>query len=142
MTSRSAPPTPTAPRARSTASNVVDSSAWLEFFKKSDRAALYREAILDAERLLVPVICLYEVFKTLSRQRSEVEALQAVAAMEQGRVIELSADLALLAAKLSLEHSLPMADASILATTYSEQAELWTQDADFEGLRDIRYFPR
>ena len=35
-----------------------------------------------------------------------------------------------------------MADASILATAYSEEAELWTQDADFEGLPGVRYFPR
>ena len=142
MTSRSAPPTPTPPRARSTASNVVDSSAWLEFFKKSERAALYREAILDTERLLVPVICMYEVFKTLSRQRSEADALRAIEAMHQGRVIDLSAELALNAAQLSREHSLPMADALILATAYSQQAELWTQDADFEGLPDVRYFPK
>ena len=121
--------------------NVVDSSAWLEFFRKSERAVLYREAILDTERLLVPVICMYEVFKTLSRQRSEGDALRAIEAMHQGRVVALSAELALHAAQLSLEHSLPMADASILATAYSEEAELWTQDADFGGLPDVRYFP-
>ena len=97
---------------------------------------------MDTGRLLVPVICLYEVFKTVSRQRSETEALQVVAAMQQGQVVEFSAALALRAARLSLEFSLPMADASILATTYSLQAELWTQDSDFDGLRDVRYFPK
>lgn len=122
--------------------NVVDSSAWLEFLADSERADLYEEPILDTGRLLVPVICLYEVFRVTSRQRSEVEALKAVATMRQGRVIEFSADLAVLAARLSLEHSLPMADASILATAYSEEAELWTQDADFEGLPGVRYFPK
>ena len=86
--------------------------------------------------------CLYEVFRVMARQRSEAEALEAVATMQQGTVIDLSAQLALRAAQLSLKHSLPMADASILATTYSQQAELWTQDADFKGLRDVRYFPR
>ncbi len=122
--------------------NVVDSSAWLEFLADSERADLYEEPILDTRRLLVPVICLYEVFRVMARQRSEAEALEAVAAMQQGTVIDLSAELALRAAQLSLEHSLPMADASILATTYSLQAELWTQDSDFEGLRDVRYFPK
>ncbi len=122
--------------------NVVDSSAWLEFLADSERADLYEEPILDTRRLLVPVICLYEVFRVMARQRSEAEALEAVAAMQQGTVIDLSAELALRAAQLSLEFSLPMADATILATTYSEQAELWTQDSDFEGLRDVRYFPR
>lgn len=122
--------------------NVVDSSGWLEFLADSERADLYEEPILDTGRLLVPVICLYEVFRVTCRQRSEVEAREAVATMRQGRVVEFSADLAVLAAKLSLEHSLPMADASILATAWSGEAELWTQDADFEGLPNVRYFPR
>ena len=122
--------------------NVVDSSGWLEFLADSERADLYEEPILDTRRLLVPVICLYEVFRVTSRQRSEVEALKAIAAMQQGRVVALSAELALHAAQLSLRYSLPMADASILATAYSEDAKLWTQDADFEGLPGVRYFPR
>ena len=122
--------------------NVVDSSAWLEYLADSDRADLYEEPILDTRRLLVPVICLYEVYRVMARQRSEAAALEAIAAMQQGTVIDLSAELALSAAQLSLEHSLPMADASILATAYSEEAELWTQDADFEGLPGVRYFPR
>ena len=122
--------------------NVVDSSAWLEFFADSERADLYEEPILDTTRLLVPAICLYEVYRVMARQRSEAAALEAIAAMQQGTVIDLSAELALSAAQLSLEHSLPMADASILATAYSEEAELWTQDADFEGLPGVRYFPR
>ncbi len=122
--------------------NVVDSSGWLEFFKKSERTALFREAILNTERLLVPVICLYEVFKTLSRQRTDVEARQAVATMQQGRIVALSPELALHAAQLSLRYSLPMADASILATAWSGEAELWSQDADFEGLPNVRYFPK
>lgn len=122
--------------------NVVDSSAWLEFFADSERADLYEEPILDTGRLLVPVICLYEVYRVMARQRSEAAALEAIAAMQRGTVIDLSAELALSAAQLSLEHSLPMADASILATAYAEEAELWTQDADFEGLPSVRYFPR
>ena len=122
--------------------NVVDSSGWLEYLADSERADLFEEPILHTRRLLVPTICLYEVFRITCRQRSEAEARQAVATMQQGRVVALSPELALHAAQLSLQHSLPMADASILATAWSEEAELWTQDADFEGLPNVRYFPR
>jgi hypothetical protein len=48
--------------------------------------------------LLIPVICLYEVSKVVNRQRSETEALQAIAAMQQGRVVPLTSELALAAA--------------------------------------------
>ncbi|MCY3964766.1 MAG: type II toxin-antitoxin system VapC family toxin [Acidobacteria bacterium] len=122
--------------------NVVDSSGWLEYLADSERADLFEEPILDTRRLLVPTICLYEVFRITCRQRSEAEAREAVAIMQRGRVVALSPELALHAAQLSLKHSLPMADASILATAWSGEAELWTQDADFEGLPGVRYFPR
>lgn len=45
--------------------NVVDSSGWLEYFADTDRADLFAPAIEDTERLIVPVICLYEVFKKI-----------------------------------------------------------------------------
>ena len=122
--------------------NVVDSSGWLEYLADSERADLFEEPILETRRLLVPTICLYEVFRLTCRQRSEAKAREAVATMQQGRIVALSAELALHAAQLSLRYSLPMADASILATAWSGDAELWTQDADFEGLPNVRYFPK
>ncbi|MXW00735.1 MAG: type II toxin-antitoxin system VapC family toxin [Holophagales bacterium] len=122
--------------------NVVDSSGWLEYLADSERADLFEEPILDTSALLVPTICLYEVFRITCRQRSEAEAREAIATMQQGQVVSLSPELALHAAQLSLKHSLPMADALILATAYSGEAKLWTQDVDFEGLPGVRYFPR
>jgi predicted nucleic acid-binding protein len=62
--------------------------------------------------------------------------------MKQGRVIELDESTALLAAKLSLQHKLPMADSLMLAAARSHQALLWTQDSDFKGLDGVKYFPR
>ena len=122
--------------------NVVDSSGWLEFFADTERATLFETPILDTENLLVPTVSLYEVFKNVLRQRSESEALQAAAAMQSGTVVELTAELSIEAAALSVEHSLPMADAILLATAYSHRAELWTQDVDFEGLEGVRFFAR
>jgi len=122
--------------------NVVDSSGWLEYFAGSLRARHFEEAILQTELLIIPVICLYEVFKVVNRQRSETDALQAVAAMQQGQVVPLTSELALSGAELSLQYSLPMVDSLIMATAQSVGAEVWTQDSDFEGLPHVRYFPR
>ena len=58
------------------------------------------------------------------------------------KVIELSSSIALLAAKLSLDLKLPMADSIILATAQIHGAVLWTQDNDFEGISDVHYFPK
>jgi len=119
--------------------NVVDSSGWLEYFADGENADFFAAAIEDAGNLVVPVISLYEVFKRVYQQRGSGEALQSVAVMEQGQVVPLDETLALSAAKLSVELKLPMADSIILATARFQNATLWTQDADFNGLDGVQY---
>jgi len=119
--------------------NVVDSSAWLEYFADGPNANAFAEAIETVEELIVPSICLYEVFKSVLRQRGESEALSAVALMRQGRIVELSERIALLAAQLSVQTELPMADSVILATARWHDAHIWTQDADFQGLEGVTF---
>ena len=122
--------------------NIVDSSGWLEYFSDGPNADCFGEPLGNVPELLVPTIILYEVFKVVCRQRGEDSALQATALMQQGRIIELSSSIALLAAKLSLEAKIPMAGSIILATAQTTDATLWTQDNDFEGLQGVRYFPK
>ena len=120
--------------------NVVDSSGWIEYFADGPNAEFFEDAIADAASLVVPSISIYEVFKRLLREPDGEEvALQVIAAMQRGRVVNLDAELALDAAKTSFETELPMADSIILATAHTYQATLWTQDADFEGMADVRY---
>jgi toxin FitB len=119
--------------------NVVDSSAWLEYFAGGPNAGFFAPAIEDPKRLIIPSICLYEVFKSIFRQEGKKEALEKTTAMRQGLVVDLTAGLSFKAATLSLKHRLPMADSIILATARSHGAKIWTQDADFEGLPEVKY---
>ncbi len=119
--------------------NVVDSSAWLEYFADGPNANAFAQAVEATDELIVPTICLYEVFKSVLRQRGESAALSAIALMRQGRVIPLTERIALLAADLSLQTKLPMADSVILATARVHHAHIWTQDADFDGLDDVTF---
>jgi predicted nucleic acid-binding protein len=122
--------------------NVVDSSGWLEYFADGPNAGFFANAIENTEDLVVPTVSLYEVFKRVLQQRGDGEALQAVAVMRQGRVVELSEDLAVAAARLSLDRGLPMADSIILASAVAWAATLWTQDADFERVPGVRYIAK
>lgn len=122
--------------------NVVDSSAWLEFFADGPNAGDFALPLSDRASLVVPTITIYEVFKVVCRQRGEDAALQAAALMQQGRAVELSPSLAMIAARTSLELALPMADSIILATARLHDAILWTQDEHFQGLPGVRYFPK
>ncbi len=119
--------------------NVVDSSGWLEYFAEGPNAGFFTAAIEKPADLVVPTISLYEVFKRVLQQRDHGAALQVVAVMRQGRVVELSEALAVSAARLSVKHGLPMADSIMLATAQASEATLWTQDADFKALPGVRY---
>ena len=122
--------------------NVVDSSGWLEYLADGPDAGPFAGPLGHPETLIVPSLSVYEVFKRVLQQRDETAALQAAALMQQGRVIDLDIGLAIVGAKLSLDHKLPMADAVILATARRFGAVLWTLDADFEGFPSTRYFAR
>ncbi len=122
--------------------SVVDSSAWLAYFADKPSAAEFAPAIEDVRRLVVPALCLLEVFKVVARQRGEGDALQAIAIMRQGEVVDLDAALALSAARADLDHRLPLADSIVYATARAVGGTLWTQDDDFKDLPDVRYVPK
>ena len=121
--------------------NVVDSSAWLEYFADGPNASEFADAVEDLDNLVVPTITIYEVFKRLRVQRDSEVALRGVSQMRRGHVADLDADLAIAAADLGADLRLPLADSVILATARRFQATLWTQDADFEGMSDVEYRP-
>ena len=122
--------------------NVVDSSGWLEYFADGENASFFAPAIEDSENLLVPTICVYEVSKRLMGQRGENTALVHISDMHQGQIADLTASIALQAAKISTDLRIAMADSIILATARTHTATLWTQDADFEGIEGVQYIQK
>jgi predicted nucleic acid-binding protein len=122
--------------------NVVDSSAWVAYFEDERNADVFAPIIERYDQLLVPSLSLTEVFKFICRNRDETTALNHVAQMQQGVIVPLDDNLALQAAEFGLSFRLPLADSVIFATARRFDATLWTQDADFEGLPGVQYFPR
>ncbi len=122
--------------------NIVDSSGWLEYFAEGSNAEFFAPAIEDTKNLLVPVICIYEVFKKLLLQNGLNEAQVHVSDMKQGKVVEIDESLALSAAKFSAELKLPLADSLILAAARANNATLWTQDEHFKDLDGVKYIEK
>jgi predicted nucleic acid-binding protein len=122
--------------------NVVDSSGWLEYFADGPNAAVFAKPIESTRSLIVPTLSLLEVFKRVTQQRSEDDALRAIAVMEQGKVVDLDRATALEAARLSSQHGIAMADSVMLATAHRHRATLWTQDSDFDGLQGAHYIAK
>ena len=119
--------------------NLADSSAWLAYFADEPAAGFFAEAIEDADLLIVPSVCIYEVFKVVMRERGEDDAFSAIAAMHQSTIVDLDADLAIEAAAIGLEEDLAFADSVIYTIAKKNNATLWTQDAHFRGKPGVRY---
>ena len=122
--------------------NIVDSSGWLEYFSAGKNANKFEEPLSDIESLIVPSITIYEVFKVILREKNENSALQGIALMKQGQVIDLNTEIAMSAAVISLKNKIPMADSIIIATANRYEATVWTQDNDFENMPGVKYFAK
>jgi toxin FitB len=122
--------------------NLVDSCGWLEYFADGPNADFYAGALEDTHTLLVPTICLLEVFKRILQQKGEDAALKAMAAMHQGLIVPLNSPLAMGAARISRDFQLPLADSVILATAQAYHAIIWTQDTHLKGLEKVKYIEK
>ncbi len=122
--------------------NIVDSSGWLSYFADEPSSKHFQSPLQDIESLVVPSITIYEVSKVVLRESGENEALQAVAAMQKGSIVEFTTRLAIAASRISLQYGLPMADSIILATARDCNATIWTQDIDFKNIPGVNYFQK
>src|SRR5579863_7174516 len=125
-----------------TKTNVVDSSGWLEYFADAENANFFAPAIENTKDLIVPSISLLEVFKHVLRQCSEKQAFESIECMLQGRVVDLDIEISLSAAKLGVQYKIPLADSIILATGFAHEATVWSQDADFKGLPNVKFISK
>ena len=117
---------------------VLDSSCWIEYFRDTPRADLFASVAEAPERMIIPIITVYEVTKKIRRELDETIAAFSESVMCRGRVMDI--DLALVRQSVTL--NLPLSDSLIYATAQAHKATLWTQDAHFEGLPSVKYFAK
>src|ERR1700688_1196083 len=119
---------------------LVDSSGWIEFLGDGPLADRFAPYFEREERLVVPAIVLYEVYKKLLSVRGSTAGDRFLSAALRARVVPIDERLALLAARISVDRRLAMADAMIYATALAAGASLITSDAHFESLSPATSF--
>ncbi len=122
--------------------NLIDSSAWIAYFTGEKNAGHFRDVIKNTEKLIVPSIVIYEVFKKIIKEKDKNTAIKYASYMSQGMVVSFDMPTALSAAMLSTEYHLAMADSMILATAQEYNATLWTQDSDFQNIPGVKFFKK
>jgi toxin FitB len=118
--------------------NIIDSSGWLEVLVDGPHRATIVK-IIDAGELMVPAITIFEVTKRVRLTQTAAEAARVESHMRRFTVAELTADRASAAAAISMQYKLPMAGSIIYAAALEFKATVWTLDADFEGLAQVKY---
>ena len=73
-------------------------------------------------RTITITISVFEVCRWTRRELGSRRALEAMALMQQGRIVDLDSTLAMNAARLSVDLKLPMADSITLATARAHAA--------------------
>ena len=116
---------------------IIDSSGWIEYFTDGPLSAEYAKYLKDFTKIVTPTIVLYEVYKKVRKERTEEDALLAVSLLSRTSIVPLRESTSLLAADLSLKHSLPMADAIVYATALEENCKVITSDMHFKGLVNV-----
>ena len=121
---------------------IVDSCGWLEWFTDGKLADEYEKYLADPDKLLMPAIVLYEVYKILKREVGEEKALFAVGYMNNSPVIPLDESLALAAADIALRERLAMADAIVVAAARANDCKVITSDLDLKDQTNVKYIPK
>jgi predicted nucleic acid-binding protein len=115
---------------------LLDSSVWIEVITQGK---LYEKCMHEkSDQIIVPTLVLFEVYRKLSKNLSEDKALIAIAMITQNQVQDMTQEVALTAADLSLEYNLGMADSLILAHSRIHKAKLITLDNDFSDIKDVK----
>ena len=122
--------------------NIVDASGWIEFFLAGANGPTFKPVIENTRELLVSSVNMYEVHRVLSRKLPVELRDMCLEVMRRVPVIELNDERAIAASQLSLKHGLAMADAARYAIALEHKAVVWTQDADYQGLKGVKDFPK
>jgi predicted nucleic acid-binding protein len=115
---------------------LVDSSGWIEFLGDGPRAGKFAPYFEHEERIGMPAIVLCEVYKKLLSAEAPTAADRFLSVAFRARVIPLDDRLAVLAARISVDRRLAMADAMVYATALASGAQIVTMDGHFKGLSD------
>ncbi len=121
---------------------IVDSCGWLEWFTDGQLADRYKEYLANTDKILIPAIILYEVYKVLKKEAGEEKALLAAGYMQKATLVPFDDALAFAAADIALQEKLAMADAIILATSQAHCCQIISSDADFKDLANVKYIPK
>ena len=127
---------------------LVDSWAWIEYFKGSEAGEKVKELLENSqEKVVVSLIIIAEVYNSFLRDYSPPNnkryAEASRKAMKQrSYVYDVDEEIAVDSAKVKHEKKWDLGDSIIYATAKREGAKVLTGDSHFKGLKDVMFLER
>lgn len=119
---------------------VVDSWAWLEFFKGTARGALVKRYLTTASSVNTPATNLYEVlYRTLEDEGTDAASKAGVFIENHSHIIAIDKQIASAAVDVRREEKLHAIDALALAAARMLEAKLLTGDPHFRGKKGVLF---
>jgi predicted nucleic acid-binding protein len=120
---------------------LIDSYGWLEYFLEGPLADKYAKYVEEANEnnYVTPTVVVYEVFKRIRCIQGEQSALEAYSQLTRTKIVELTSQIALEAAEISLAANLGMADSIVLATARAFNAEILTNDKHLKDFKECKF---
>jgi len=116
---------------------LIDSWAWIEYFKATSKGELSRKYIEGDEEIIVSTMNVAEIYNFLLKNMSKEADQHIEFILKASFVVPVSTEIALTAAKNKNKMNFGMADAIVLSTATANNANIVTGDADFIGLANV-----
>jgi len=113
---------------------LLDTCAWIEYFKGTAIGKNAQKIIEGPDRIIVSTIVVTELYRfSLANYTSDEAEQQLSFLLERSFGVDVSTPIATAAAAIQNAKRLGLADSIILATTHEQDAHLITCDNDFRG---------
>ncbi len=118
---------------------LVDSWAWIEYFKGTSSGKKATGYIEGEEKVIVSAINVAEVRLFLLRHKQAEEEKLITFLLNTSFPVPISTEVAMQAAKIKHEKKLGMADAIVMVTAIMHKARIVTGDDDFKREEGVIY---
>lgn len=115
---------------------TFDSYAWVEYFSGSAKGSKVKELVDGSEQIFSPALSLAEIKSKYLRDKKPFEDRMEFI-MFRSSVVNMTAEIALLAADLMQREALHLADAAIYATALHTGTKLLTGDRHLKGKENV-----
>ena len=119
---------------------LIDSWAWIEYFRGSEAGEKAREYIESENEIIISTINMAEIYRWILRFYDEkIAEKKRNFIKKRVIIIDVTEEIAIEAAKIKHKLKWGLGDSIIYATAKQEKAKVLTGDPHFKGLKDVIY---